>query len=251
MRDLTQMDVLRQKGPACGTTCLAMVIRFLTGDSAITPGDIDQRIRRLPGMFSAPSDLVMCARQKGLKAEEYNHNSLQQVKELVDQGIPVVPLLDLTPNNALDFQNWHWVVMVAVEEDDRPDRVVINNPWGQQEEWGKNEFLRQWAHLKLLGLTFGYSNYFIALGTPDDELPRRRVDGVAPANAVIKGLADVLNGFARVCFDRSPRGLGQILWGIFRLIYGIAYLLLSNIRSWFKFSLKPSSCNSDSQGSRS
>ena len=117
MRDLKLMEVLAQQGPACGTTCFAMVIRFLTEDSDITPTDIDQEIRRLPGMFSAPTDLVMYARRKGLKAEEYNHSSLQQVKELVDQGIPAVPLLDLTPNNTLDFKNWQWVVISKFNTD--------------------------------------------------------------------------------------------------------------------------------------
>jgi len=232
MRDLRQMEVLKQKGPACGTTCMAMVIRFLIGDGPITPEDIDKEIRKLPGMFSAPTDLVMYARRKGLKAEEYNHNSLQHIKELVEKGIPVMPLLDLTPNNALDFQNWHWVVVVAVEDYSGLEKIVVNNPWGQQEEWDKDKLLHEWAHLKLLGLTFGYSNYFIALGTSDDELPARRVDGVEPANAVIKGLADILNGFAGLRYNHSLRGLGQMLWGISRLIYGTAYLLWNNFCLW-------------------
>ncbi len=41
-------------------------------------------------MFSAPSDLITFARRKGLRAEEYNDNSLQQLEDLVTQGIPVV-----------------------------------------------------------------------------------------------------------------------------------------------------------------
>ena len=232
MRNLRQMEVLIQKGPACGTTCLAMVIRFLTGNSGITPSDIDREIRRLPGMFSAPTDLLMYARSKDLKAEEYNNNSLQHIKNFVGQGIPVVSLLDLTPNNALDFKQWHWVVVVAAEEDNSIDRLVINNPWGRQEEWGKDRFLQEWAHLRLLGLNFGYNNYFIAIGTLEDELPTQRADGVEPANAVTKGLADVLNGFARVRFDRNPWGLCQALGGVFRLIYGAVYLLWDNICLW-------------------
>lgn len=232
MRDLRQMEVLKQDGPACGTTILAMVIRFLARDNSISPEAIDKEIRRLPGMFSAPTDLVAYARRKGLRAEEYNHNSLQQVKELVGLGIPVLPLLDATPSNALDFRQWHWVVVLAVKQDDGNEKLVINNPWGQQEEWETDAFAEQWAHLRLLGLTFGYSNYFIAVGTADDDLPPRRGMGVGPANAVTKGLADVLNGFARVRADRSPKGLGQMLGGVFRLIYGAAYLVGSNIRSW-------------------
>lgn len=229
MRDLREMEVLTQKGPACGTTSLAMIIRFLTKDSNVTPEDIDKEIRRLPGMFSAPTDLVAYARKKGLQTGEYNYGSLQQVKDLVTQGIPVMPLLDLTPDNALDFQQWHWVVVVAVEENSGQETLVINNPWGRQEEWAGETFLKEWAHLRLLGLAFGYSNYFIAVGTKDDSLPSRRAEGVAPANAVTKGLADVLNGFASVRWHRNLRGLSQILGGVPRLLYGVACIVGYNI----------------------
>lgn len=63
------MEVLTQQGPACGTTSLAMIVGFLTEDSSVTPEGIDQEIRKLPGMFSAPVDLIAYARSKGLQAE--------------------------------------------------------------------------------------------------------------------------------------------------------------------------------------
>ena len=145
------MEVLSQKGPACGTTSLAMIIRLLTQDSGITPQDIDKEIRKLPGMFSAPLDLIAYARRKGLQAEKYNHNSLQQVEDLVAQGIPVMPLLDLTPDNALDFDQWHWVVVIAVEKTDGEKVLFINNPWGRQEKWREEKFLKEWAALSCWG----------------------------------------------------------------------------------------------------
>ncbi len=229
MRNLKQMEVLTQQGPACGTTSLAMMIRFLTQDSSITPEFIDQKIRKLPGMFSAPHDLITYARSKGLQAEEYNHSSLQQVEALIRQGIPIMPLLDLTPDNALDLDQWHWVVVVAVERTDGNKVLVINNPWGRQEEWEQNKFLNEWANLKLLGLTFGYSNYCIAIGTRGDSLPQRRADGVAPANSVTKGLADILNGFATIRWNRSPRGLSQMLGGVLRLLWGMMGIIKHNL----------------------
>ena len=223
------MEALAQKGPSCGTTSLAMIMRFLTQDSSITPEDIDREIRRLPNMFSAPLDLIRYARRKGLQAEEYNHKSLQDVEDLVAQGIPVMPLLDLTPNNALDFDQWHWVVVVAIEKTDRQKVLLINNPWGQREKWGEEKFSNEWTGLKLLGLTFGYNDYFIAIGTPDDILPLRSAEGVGPANAITKGLADVLNGFAIVRQDHNYRGLSQMLEGVFRLLYGAVYIIIENI----------------------
>jgi len=247
MRNLKEMEILIQRGPACGTTSLAMIIRFLTQDSDITPESIDKEIRRLPGMFSAPHDLVAYARRKGLQAEEYNHNSLQEVEDLIRQGIPVMPLLDLTPDNALDFSQWHWVVVVAVESANGENTLVINNPRGQQEVWDQSEFLKQWAHLKLMGLTFGYSNYFIAVGTRDDSLPPCCALGVAPANAIIKGLADVLNGFASVRWHCNLRGLGQMLCGVSRLIFGAVHLICSNIYFWFRRRLTSSSENRNLQ----
>lgn len=230
MRDLKEMDVLTQKGPACGTTSLAMVIRFLTGDTTVTQESIDKEIRRLPSMFSAPHDLIAYARKKGLRAEEYNLNSLKQVEECVGQGIPVIPLLDLTPNNALDMDKWHWVVVVAVDSTNGKKKLIINNPQVRdQEEWQQEKFLEQWAHLKLLGLNFGYSNYFIAVGTQEDNLPARSARGIAGANATIKGLADVLNGFARVRYDKSLKGIGQLLCGVVRLLYGAVSIIVINI----------------------
>lgn len=229
MRNLKQMEVLTQKGPACGTTSLAMIIRFLTQDSGITPQDIDKEIRKLPGMFSAPLDLIAYARRKGLQAEEYNHNSLQQVEDLVAQGIPVMPLLDLTPDNALDFDQWHWVVVIAVEKTDGEKVLFINNPWGRQEKWREEKFLKEWACLKLLGLTFGYNSYFIAIGAPGDSLPPRRAEGVGPANAITKGIADILNGFASVRQGSILEGLIRMLQGMFRLLYGAVYIIKQNI----------------------
>lgn len=214
-----------------------MIIRFLTQDSKVTPEDIDQQIRRLPGMFSAPSDLVAYARRQGLRAEEYNRGSLQQVEDLVARGIPLMPLLDLTPDNALDFDHWHWVVVVGVESTGDQKVLTINNPWGQQEEWWQGKFLKEWARLRLLGLAFGYSNYFIAVGTLDDELPPRSAKGVASANAITKGLADLLNGFVAVRWGRILGGIGQMLRGASKLAYGIVCILILNIR----YQVKPAS----------
>lgn len=233
------MDVLTQDGPACGTTSLAMIIRFLTQDSNIAPEDIDKEIRRLPGMFSAPSDLIAYARRKGLQAEEYNYSYLKQVEDLVRQGIPVMPLLDLTPDNALDFDQWHWVVVVAVESTNGEKVLVINNPWGKQEKWSREEFSKRWAHLRLLGLTLGYSKYIIAVGTRDDKLPPRSGKGLASANAITSGFANVPNGFAAVRRGRILGGLGQMLKGVFILAYGVVRLLMYNIRPQTKPISKP------------
>ncbi len=229
MRDLRQIEVLTQKGTACGTTCLAMIVRFLTHDNALTPDEIDQQIRRLPGMFSAPSDLITFAQRKGLRAEEYNDNSLQQLEDLVTQGIPVMVLLDLTPDNALDFTQWHWVVVVGVEGNNGQKTLVIDNPWGRREEWPQYRFLKEWSHLRLLGLVFGYSNYLIAIGEGDDNLPPGRSTGARAANIVTKGLADVLNGFARVRTNKSVLGLGQMVSGGLVLFFGAVCLIGYNV----------------------
>ena len=229
MRDLRQIEVLAQKGTACGTTCLAMIVRFLTHNNALTPDEIDRQIRRLPGMFSAPSDLITFARRKGLRAEEYNDNSLKQLEDLVTQGIPMMALLDLTPDNALDFSQWHWVVVVGMEEKDGQKTLVINNPWGRREEWPQSQFLKEWSHLRLLGLVFGYSNYLIAVGERHDKLPPARSAGAGPANVVTKGLADVLNGFARARTNKNVPSFGQMALGGLVLFFGVVCLIGYNI----------------------
>jgi predicted double-glycine peptidase len=229
VRDLKSMEVLTQKGPSCGTTSLAMVIRFLTGDKTLMPVDIDHKIRKLPTMFSSPVDLIAYAREKGLRAGEYNNSSLQELDSFISRGIPAIALLDLTPGNALDFDKWHWVVVVAIEGANDNKTITVNNPWGQQEEWKQDKFSGEWAHLKLLGLSFGYNNYFIAIGTADDNLPRSRAGGAGATNIVVKGLADVLNGFASVRSDKDISGLGKMLIGICRLVFGIPSILVYSL----------------------
>jgi hypothetical protein len=229
MRDLKQMEVLTQSGPSCGTTSLAMIIRFLNEDDNLTRADIDREIRKLPNMFSAPSDLIAYARTKGLQAVECNNGSIEQLEEFVSRGIPVMPLLDLTPENALDFSKWHWVVVVAVEEIAGRKMLTVNNPWGRQEVWQQGKFTREWAYLKLLGLTFGYNNYFIAVAAPADTMPACNVKNTRAGNAVIKGLADILNGFAAVKDEGNMTGIGKILAGVFRLIYGLFGTIGNNI----------------------
>jgi predicted double-glycine peptidase len=229
MRDLKSMEVLTQKGPSCGTTSLAMVIRFLTGNKTLMPVDIDRKIRKLPSMFSSPVDLIAYAREKGLRAGEYNNSSLQELDGLISRGIPAIALLDLTPGNALDFDKWHWVVVVAIEGANDNKIITVNNPWGRQEEWKQDKFLGEWAHLRLLGLSFGYNNYFIAIGTADDNLPKSHAGGAGAANIVVKGLADILNGFAAVRSDKDIGGIGKMLIGICRLVYGIPLILVYNL----------------------
>jgi hypothetical protein len=46
-----------------------MIIRFLTGDNTPTPETIDREIRKLPGMFSAPTDLIAYACRRGPQKE--------------------------------------------------------------------------------------------------------------------------------------------------------------------------------------
>ena len=126
-----------------------------------------------------------------------------------------------------------------MESTDGEKKLVINDPWGEQKERGQEEFLKQWAHLKLLCLTLGYSNYFIAFGTRDEKLPPRSGKGLASANAITKGLADVPNGFAAIRQSRILGGLGQMLRGVFTFAYGVVRLLMYNIRPQAKPISKP------------
>lgn len=242
------MGVLAQKGAACGTTSLAMIIRFLVPGSVIDPEDIDAEIRRLPGMFSSPPDLIAYARKMGLSARQYNDSRISDVAELVAEGIPVMALLDLTPDNALDTDRWHWVVVVGVDGTPPETSLLINNPWGDREEWRSQSFSKEWAHLRLLGLAFGYSRYFIAVGTSGDTLPDRKAVGVGAANMVTKGLADILNGYARTRRNGRLAGAGQTICGGARLIVGGIRLLGFNLCLFLRIIGRPKSREAYSGG---
>src|SRR3954466_7497667 len=91
---------------ACGTTTLAYVLRYLLGPAAPDRLQIDRSVRRA-NIFSAPKLLAAYARRQGLEAESYNGASLDDMLALVDRGVPVMVLTDLTPLNLTDTANLH------------------------------------------------------------------------------------------------------------------------------------------------
>jgi predicted double-glycine peptidase len=175
---------------ACGTTTLAYVLRFLLGPAAPDRLQIDASVRRA-NIFSAPKLLAGYARRLGLAAESYDGASLDEMLALVDRGIPVMVLTDLTPLNLEDTANLHWVCLVAHDS----DQLAIYNPWGLQEAVDRASFEANWHECRLFGIP-AWGRYAIAVGPAGADLPAPDRFGLSAqgANLAAGGVAGLVNG---------------------------------------------------------
>ena len=188
---------------ACGTTTLAYVLRYLLGSFAPDRLQIDRSVRRAD-IFSAPKLLVGYARRQGLAGESYDGASLDDMLALVDRGIPVMVLTDLTPLNLQDTANLHWVCLIAHDG----DQLAIYNPWGLQESVDRASFEANWRECRLFGLP-AWGRYAIAVAPAGTSLPSPDRTGLAAlgANLAAGGVAGCVNGavsLRRQALDAGP-----------------------------------------------
>jgi hypothetical protein len=82
---------------ACGTTSLAMVMRYFQGPTdANTVAAIDEHIRAYREIdgYTSPRDIVDYAAAHGMRGAIVNDSSLPELYALLDLGVPVVVLTD-------------------------------------------------------------------------------------------------------------------------------------------------------------
>jgi hypothetical protein len=175
---------------ACGTTTMAYVLRYLLGSSAPSCPQIDWSIRRAD-IFTAPTLLVSYARNQGLLAEGYDGFDLDTALLLVDDGAPVMVLLDTTPLDLEDTANLHWVCIVAHDG----DSICVYNPHGFQQALDRASFEEHWHEARLFGMP-AWSRYAIAVAPPGLALPLVGWGNMTAAGASLaaKGVAGIVNG---------------------------------------------------------
>ena len=190
---------------ACGTTTLAYVLRYLLGPDAPSRLQIDRSVRRAD-IFSAPTLLASYARQQGLVAQGYNGFDLEAALHLVEQGVPVMVLLDTTPLDLTDTANLHWVCIVGFDG----DSIGVYNPHGFQQALDYASFEEHWREARLFGMP-AWSHYAIVVGPPGTGLPLTRPLDVAATGADLaaKGIAGLVNG--SVSLRRQATGGGPSL----------------------------------------
>jgi hypothetical protein len=136
-RKLLPLQRLRQKGPSCGTTSLAMALNALAQQlgkpRVYTQASLDKG-HRLPFMFSSPQLLVNIARKHGFYAQAYNTFCETQLKEHLYQGHLVLALgctaTGNTPSTIEPF-SWHWRLVHGYDNCCNPNHTDYS-PWAKE-----------------------------------------------------------------------------------------------------------------------
>jgi len=165
---------------ACGTTSLAAVLRYF-GYPVKDHWEIDKSIRSTRfDFFTTPRSVMEYASSKGLRTGMKLNASLNDLANMVNHGVPVMILIDTTPNDKSD-PYLHWEVVTGYKRDmaGNIDKLILADPAsGSTEEVSSKEFLKKWSNiyvgpgrdLPLLGkvsVSTGYNRLFIAMVPPN------------------------------------------------------------------------------------
>jgi predicted double-glycine peptidase len=228
---LNKMPMYSQKGNGCGTTSLAMIATYLTG-KPVTQGEIDKSIRRMD-IFVSPQDLIDTARARGLTAEGYNHGSLQEVRAMIDRGIPVEALINSDGRYNPGVDGLHYVVVTGYDR--RADTIRFRDPNGRDMVVKSGDFEKMW---KSVG--FGFDRYYMAIAQPKAVLPPGRHDDVEATIHTLNGVTNITNGLHRIgapdSFGDFASGLLQLAGGLVQTVGSglpaLALIALSAASSW-------------------
>ncbi|CAE7730608.1 unnamed protein product, partial [Symbiodinium sp. CCMP2456] len=140
---MESMPRLTQKGPSCGSTCLAMSLEFL--GLPCDPDIIERRIHPYGAvdLGELPAELAKFARHVGFVAQHYNFGTLEQLKQYREMGCAVIVMLNYNGGTG------HLVNLLGFDADDEGVvGVRIRNPWGFDETIPVERFLNEWRHLR-------------------------------------------------------------------------------------------------------
>eukprot|EP00439_Symbiodinium_sp_Y106_P063308 s367_g9.t2 len=137
------MPRLTQKGPSCGSTCLAMSLEFL--GLPCDPDIIERRIHPYGDvdLGELPAGLAKFARHVGFVAQHYNFGALEQLQQYRAMGYAVIVMLNYNGGTG------HLVNLLGFDADEEGiTGVRIRNPWGFDETIPVDRFLNEWRHLR-------------------------------------------------------------------------------------------------------
>lgn len=168
---------------SCGTTSLAMTLSYLsryypidakakdvlTIDAAIRP---NSRGEGVIDSFTAPNDIEDYVSDLGLKSVQTNDASTDDLKKMIDQGIPPIILTDYEPNGTPTGESLHYVVVKGyVTNADGSTEWQIENPWGQTDKLNTDQLMKVWSgldfHIPHVGsVGTGYNRLMITVVPP-------------------------------------------------------------------------------------
>jgi hypothetical protein len=203
---------------ACGTTSLAMILRYFLRKN-IPTAELDRKIRRLD-IFTSPGNLVTLGRSYGLKTEAYNRGNLLEIRSHLEQGRAVQALIR-------SEDGLHYVVLTGIQSQGHSgEQVVCLDPAiGKRIFVPVERFLASWGNLPGL-----FHNFFIVYSKDTDAIAPSRIQDVRLAIGVLDGITKCLNNahflFSPDDSKRRFRSIFQVLSGFFQSIFLFPFAIL-------------------------
>jgi hypothetical protein len=233
---------------ACGTTALWSILDYFNPGA---PGNdrfsIDHAIRR-GNVGASADDLVSYAESQGYRAAIKDDASLDDIKRMIDQGVPVMCNID--PDGGGNF-NLHWIDVVGYTTDDKGDITslkVMNPSGGQISDMDVNTFMQQWSDIHEGNMHTGVNRQILTF-VPNDDRMITGLDGVKrrasdidlpsdgwlgnvfndsqPARVIDDGKSDLFNGWERLK-SGDVGGLFQLGGSVEKFIMGGVGFALTN-----------------------
>ncbi|MDD5748185.1 MAG: hypothetical protein PHP64_03915 [Actinomycetota bacterium] len=210
-------EILTQKGNSCGTCSLSAVLRHFRIDRTQT--EIDRKVRNF-NIFTAPDSIIRYARLVGLSATYRNNGSFEEIRELIEKGIPSILLIQTKPESRLNFLHLHYVVAISARESEEGNWLGIYNPWGLREEISSNELENAWANVRI-GPFLCWNRAYIAITQEENILNKPLYERTRGVNMLGLSIASFVNGLAKL-LRGEMKGILELLESLPTFIAGIA-----------------------------
>ncbi len=229
---------------ACGTTSLASILDFWAPGSPIAKHQVLDKAIRQADLFTAPDELLRFARDNGYRAGIKTDASLDDIRRMLDQGVPVQVMVD--PDGDGGDITLHYVAVTGYKTDasGRLTGLTITDPGGGEVyEEDADHFTKRWSNLKLQGVETGLNRMMMTY-VPEGDRPIKGLDGQVrraadlelpgngflgsvfsdsqPARTLTRGISNAVNGAQNRNPVRMLGGAFQVLAGLPGLVGGAA-----------------------------
>jgi predicted double-glycine peptidase len=133
-RKIENVPFYQQESYQCGPASLAGVLNYW--GVAVTPDEVARNIFSASARGTLTIDMVLYAQQKGLSAEQYK-GSLDNLKQNIDSGYPVVVLVDY---GGAFYQLNHFMVIFGYNE----HGILANSGKDNGKFIPEDAFLKSW-----------------------------------------------------------------------------------------------------------
>ena len=123
-----------QESYQCGPASLSGILNYW--GIAVTPDEVARAIFSESTRGTLTIDMVIYAQQKGLSAEQYK-GSLEDLKQKIDSGYPVVVLVDY---GGILYQLNHFMVIIGYNE----YGIFANSGKDREKFIPKEDFMKSW-----------------------------------------------------------------------------------------------------------